>query len=52
MSSYNQSSQEKESIAYNLVREQLTRDELRTAYVNIHDNHTYLLMKVLPMSEM
>ena len=40
-----------QSIAYHIVREGAARDEWRIEYVNTHDNHTYLLTKVIPISE-
>jgi len=40
-----------QSIAYHFVREGVSRDEWRTAYVNTHENHADLLTKVLPNGE-
>jgi hypothetical protein len=40
-----------QSIAYNLVREGVSRDERRTAYVSTHDNDVGLLTKQLPFGE-
>ena len=40
-----------QSIACHIVREGAARYEWRKAYVNMHENHADILMKVLPISE-
>jgi hypothetical protein len=40
-----------QSIAYHFVREGAARDEWRTSYINMHDNESDLLTKVLPSGE-
>ena len=37
-----------QSIAYHLIREGATRDEWRTSYLNMHENESDLLTKLLP----
>ena len=40
-----------QSIDYHIVLEEATRYEWRTAYVNMHENISDLLKKMLPMSD-
>ena len=40
-----------QSIAYHLVRNEVTRNEWTTGSVNTHDNIKKLLREVLPMSD-